>query len=872
MGFLSNFFGGGPKTTVVQSKIPEELAPYVTEVNKEQQELYRRRLAETPETYQYQGQTIADLTKDQQDARSGIRGLVGSTADDYALARQGITGGDEKFKTDISPERIDALQRGDYSRIDPTVAARSVDFTGAPTGFTSERFQEKDISEYMNPYQRAVTDIEKRKAQEDFAKLMPEFEKQAVSMGGMSGMGSRAGVQAGLMGQQQMQRLGDLEKTGLLEAYQDAQSRKAEDFDRFRDQRSFEERERSFLKGERDYLTGLDIGNIDRQRGERAFNVGFDRDQQGFLKGERDFEKGERAFEASQFADRKKRERQQAQDLQSLAKSRYGQEMKEFGALETLGANAEKRAQRGLDRSYADWLERRERPETLLGRYTSAIYGNPMLAQPTKVKTEPGIPFGQQLMGFGTALAGAGGLNPFFKAGGGQVVDSGISSLVPKPVIYRQTSGSLSIDRIKELDRLEALKSLALKRKMGKEKFGVKAIEKPPPLLGPEKITPGGVKYRLPTVTSVPDPKEKGSGVNLISSASAATTKPLLQRRTTKADNSNQKAVKGKGEDQSAGTSQKLAPYAGTSALPALTPNSRSGRGELSSDFIRGMERLQQSQKDQKDKLTEIQSMNTEEKIKQRFAEDQTARRATQTLLTGMTEKNIQELKDVFAKYGKKREGISPLVYIGTAAAQHKDGFFAGAAEGLQKWAEANDVNEKDFNKLQMKIAEAQYKLGQDAIKDKKGILDEDNRLTKAMRDEIRNLPKEQLAVMNQLYKNDATIIQLKIELMKARKTKKSYAGRTDAAFLKRLQKIPNVYKAVGIEANVANKQSYDNLKGQKAIDFDKIGRQVQMYIAALAEDRGGDKGSGDMKRIEIEVLEGIDKNPILLNHIRSNY
>ena len=94
--------------------------------------------------------------------------------------------------------------------------------------------------------------------------------------------------------------------------------------------------------------------------------------------------------------------------------------------------------------------------------------------------------------GFGTALAGAGGLNPFFKAGGGQVVDSGISSLVPKPVIYRQESGSLSIDRIKELDRLEALKSLALKRKMGKEKFGVKAIEKPPPLLGPEKITPGG--------------------------------------------------------------------------------------------------------------------------------------------------------------------------------------------------------------------------------------------------------------------------------------------------------------------------------------------------------------------------------------------
>jgi hypothetical protein len=214
-----------------------------------------------------------------------------------------------------------------------------------------------------------------------------------------------------------------------------------------------------------------------------------------------------------------------------------------------------------------------------------------------------------------------------------------------------------------------------------------------------------------------------------------------------------------------------------------------------------------------------------------------------------MTEKNIQELKDVFAKYGKKREGISPLVYIGTAAAQHKDGFFAGAAEGLQKWAEANDVNEKDFNKLQMKIAEAQYKLGQDAIKDKKGILDEDNRLTKAMRDEIRNLPKEQLAVMNQLYKNDATIIQLKIELMKARKTKKSYAGRTDAAFNQELQGISNIYRAIGLPEDVALEQKSSSIKGKSKVAFNKIARQVKLYVADLAQHRGGDKGSGDMKK-----------------------
>ena len=72
MGFLSSLFGGGPKTTVVQSRIPEELAPYVKQILGEQQALYEKRLGETPEEFQYQGQTIADLSEAQQEARRGI--------------------------------------------------------------------------------------------------------------------------------------------------------------------------------------------------------------------------------------------------------------------------------------------------------------------------------------------------------------------------------------------------------------------------------------------------------------------------------------------------------------------------------------------------------------------------------------------------------------------------------------------------------------------------------------------------------------------------------------------------------------------------------------------------------------------------------
>ena len=53
--------------------------------------------------------------------------------------------------------------------------------------------------------------------------IMPRFEKQAVAAGGMSGLGSRAGVQAGQLGQAQMQQMGDIEAKGLQKAYTDAQ-------------------------------------------------------------------------------------------------------------------------------------------------------------------------------------------------------------------------------------------------------------------------------------------------------------------------------------------------------------------------------------------------------------------------------------------------------------------------------------------------------------------------------------------------------------------------------------------------------------------------------------------------------------------------
>ena len=180
---LGIFGGGRPSSQSVMqsSRIPEEIAPYAKEVLTEAQDLYKKRMDEgyTP----YTGETIAPLTQEQQEAMAGISGLVGTTAPLYDEAL-GITRGlGEKFTADTARE-------------------------------------------YMSPYQQAVIDIEKREAQTDFERdIMPQFEKQAVEAGGMSGMGSRAAIQAAELGGRQMERLGDIQTKGLQRAYADARQR-----------------------------------------------------------------------------------------------------------------------------------------------------------------------------------------------------------------------------------------------------------------------------------------------------------------------------------------------------------------------------------------------------------------------------------------------------------------------------------------------------------------------------------------------------------------------------------------------------------------------------------------------------------------------
>jgi hypothetical protein len=178
--------GGTPQATFQNtnqfSRIPDEVAPFASDVLTEAQDYYRMIMNQGYDPYT--GAVTAPQTAEQTEAQAGLSAL-GRGAQGTALQQEAL-----------------GLQRQQGEKFTPEVA-----------------------QEYMSPYQRAVTDIEKRKATEDFDRnIMPRFEKQAVDAGGMSGLGSRAGVQAGILGEGLQTRLGDIEAKGLQSSFLNAQA------------------------------------------------------------------------------------------------------------------------------------------------------------------------------------------------------------------------------------------------------------------------------------------------------------------------------------------------------------------------------------------------------------------------------------------------------------------------------------------------------------------------------------------------------------------------------------------------------------------------------------------------------------------------
>ena len=122
----------------------------------------------------------------------------------------------------FTPEQI-ASQQGLASLVG-SQAPLQQEALGLTRGLSSE-FTPDQAQKYMSPYLRASLDAQKAAAQRQFeGTKLPQFEAEAVAAGGMSGLGSRAGVQFAEAQAGQNRLMADLEATGQQKAYEDAQN------------------------------------------------------------------------------------------------------------------------------------------------------------------------------------------------------------------------------------------------------------------------------------------------------------------------------------------------------------------------------------------------------------------------------------------------------------------------------------------------------------------------------------------------------------------------------------------------------------------------------------------------------------------------
>ena len=187
---FSSLFGVGQQpqqqpqaAAITTQQLPKEVAPYYEKLLKEAEALYKKRMEEGAPKYidpvtGERGKTIAGFTPEQEQMFTGIKALEGTTAPKFAEA--------------------ETLTRGTAAKITP-----------------------EEVQEYMNPYQQAVTDIEKREAEKKYqTQVLQPLRAQAAATQPYGG--SRQAIQEGMASEAQQRLLADIQAKGSAQAYQDA--------------------------------------------------------------------------------------------------------------------------------------------------------------------------------------------------------------------------------------------------------------------------------------------------------------------------------------------------------------------------------------------------------------------------------------------------------------------------------------------------------------------------------------------------------------------------------------------------------------------------------------------------------------------------
>lgn len=265
----------------------------------------------------YGGQRVADFTPAQQEAFKQIYGL--QQPGEYGTAGQSLNAAGQA-----------------------TGAAM-----GAAYGYKPGTFGAQQATQYMSPYQQAVTDIAKREAMNEAQDLNRQLGSQAAKAGAFGG--SRFGVEQALLGSKLATNLTDIQTKGLQAAYENAQQ-----------------------QFERDRAAAAGAANLQAQTGLQAgsqlTNIGSTLSNLGTAK--------------------------QASDLQRIQ------------ALSAAGEQQQSLQQQKLSQAYQDYLEKRDWEKNQLGYLSGLIRGTPFSTTQTQSVQQAAPSSTSQMLGLGVTGLG----------------------------------------------------------------------------------------------------------------------------------------------------------------------------------------------------------------------------------------------------------------------------------------------------------------------------------------------------------------------------------------------------------------------------------------------------------------------------------
>jgi hypothetical protein len=339
MGGSTNVTNKTTQAGSSQTDLPAWAKPY-----------FQRNLAKAEAEYgkpyeAYTGERFAATGADTLAARDMTRDIAGQGISGLTDAQNYATYATDKAK-----------ELGNYT---PTQAS---EFAFDPT----RQFTGAEVQQYMNPYMQNVVDQQKQQAFTDFSRMNANRAQQGVNAGAFGG--SRQGVVQGMAEEGLVGQLGQIQATGLKDAYGQATSA-------FQADRSAQTADQTAKAAEAARVQQMtEAGNqFAANQGIAALGAGAAAVQGG--------------------VDAGVLERQT--DIQNAQ------------LLEQVGGATTAEEQRNLDLEYQNYLEAQGYTAQQIGNMTGILSGQPIAAtgtttsQGTTTQTQPGPSFGQQLAGAG---------------------------------------------------------------------------------------------------------------------------------------------------------------------------------------------------------------------------------------------------------------------------------------------------------------------------------------------------------------------------------------------------------------------------------------------------------------------------------------